>query len=124
MAWIQDRLYSFNIVRLVEGFLNINTLTISAAGYSWDLIVGGVDQAITPAIHPGEVVSLSMTVRNDGEEADDFRILTSGSAPIPSETSGTIPLAVGASSTYGPATFTMPDADISYAIETQHFEEY
>lgn len=124
MVWIADRVYTFTIARLLEGFLNIDKLTITAAGFGWDLIVGGVDQGITPAIHPGDIVGLSMSVKNTGLVADNFIIKTSGSAPVITETSAVIPLALGASTTYEPSNFTMPNADISYKIETFHESPY
>lgn len=121
MAWLLDRTYSFTISRLLEGFLNIQTLTISAGGWSWDLIVGGVDQEITPGIHPGDVASISMTVRNTGAIADNFiaRTTIGGAAP---EESGVMTLATDASSTWAPSTFVMPDADVGVLIETFHEE--
>ncbi len=121
MVWISDRTFSFTVARLLEGFLNIQTLTLNAGAWSWDLIVGGVDQAITPTVHVGESVSISMTVRNDGLDPDNFLIRSSINGGAPEESS-VIPLTVGATSTWSPTSFVMPDRDISIAIETFHEE--
>lgn len=121
MAWIPDRTYSFTVARLIEGFLNINRLTLSAGGWAWDLIVGGVDQAITPAVHPGDIVGISTTFKNEGAIADNFlaRISINGGAP---EESPILSLAIGATDSWSPSTFIMPDRDVSIMLETFHEE--
>jgi len=123
MVWKIDRTYTFSVVRLLEGFLNIEKLTISAAGLSWDLVDGGVDQGITPAIHPGDAVSMSMIVKNassqGGRAADNFIIITTIGTGTP-EQSPIIPLALDVTANYAPSSFIMPDKDISVKIETFH----
>jgi len=121
MVWRIDRTYSFTISRLLEGFLDIQTLTISAGGWSWDLIIGSVDQGITPGIHPGDVVSINMVVRNAGAIVDTFMVRTTVGASPPEE-SGIMTLAIGATDTWSPSTFVMPDADVNTLIETFHYE--
>jgi len=118
MAWIQDYIYSFSVAVLYEGLLKINSLTINGI----NMIVGGVDQAVTPLVHPGAIVSISMVVKNEGQFADDFKIEVYKGGTLYS-TSPTIPaLAINSTASYSPATFVMPSTNVPLEIRTFHFE--
>lgn len=121
MAWKIDREYPFTISVLLEGFLEIQTLTVSAGGWSWDLIIGGVDQKITPGIHPGDTVSIDMVVKNTGAITDNFKVRTTVGAALPEE-SGIMTLGIGLTDLWSPSTFVMPDTDVGILIETFHYE--
>ncbi len=117
MAWLQDQTYSFTIARLLEGFLRIDSLTVNGI----NMILGGVDQGITPTIHPGDTVSVEMVASNQGELADNFQIKAYKDGALFS-TSPSIPLAIGATYSYTPMVFTMPSANVGLEIRTFHEE--
>ncbi len=117
MAWIQDQTYSFTIARLLEGFLRIDSLTVNGI----NMIIGGIDQGVTPLIHPGESVSVNMIVSNQGELADNFQIKSFKDGALFS-TSTAIPLVIGATYSYVPMVFTMPNANVDIGIITYHEE--
>ena len=134
MVWHDDRVYPFTIARLLEGFLDIDLLTLSVPGFSWDLIVGGVDQGIVPTVHPGESVGLSMTVKNSiakgALSADNFIIditaigATTGTIFLSETSPEIVNLALDATSDYSTSTFIMPDENINAEIRTKHWEEF
>lgn len=118
MAYILDDSYSFTIARLLEGFLKINSLVVN----DQNMIVGGVDQGVTPLIHPGDTVMIDMSVSNQGELADDF-IIEFYKDEILYETSPEIVnLAIGGTSSFSPTSFVMPNANVSMEIITFHKE--
>ena len=118
MAWIQDQVYSFTIARLLEGFLRIDSLIVNG----WNMIIGGVDQGITPLVHPGDSVNVSMVVSNQGELVDDFIIEFYKDAMLYETSPEILALAIGGTSPYSPASFVMPNANVSIEIRTFHEE--
>ena len=118
MAWILDQTYSFTIARLLEGFLRIDSLVVNGI----NMIVGGVDQGVTPYIHPGDTVAVDMVVSNQGELADDFIIEIWKNAVLYATSPEILSLAIGMTSPYSPASFVMPDANVSIEIRTFHEE--
>lgn len=118
MAWIQDQTYSFTIARLLEGFLRIDSLTVNGV----NMIIGGVDQGVTPYIHPGSTVSVSMVVSNQGELTDNFliRVYKDGASYSTSPTISN--LAIGATASFSPPSFVMPNANVGIELRTFHEE--
>lgn len=126
MAWINDpeATYTFTIARLLEGFLTIERLTVSTPGGDFDMILGGVDQAIQAIAHPGESVGVSMTVKNNqamgSQSEDNFKvIITIGGSP---QESPEMFLALNQEDTFSPGSFIMPDNDVPISVETYHEE--
>ncbi len=118
MAWIQDQVYSFTIARLLEGFLRIDSLTVN--GYN--MIVGGVDQAVTPLIHPGDSVNIGMVVSNQGDLADNFIIELHKDGILYDTSPAIVALAIGGTSSFSPTSFVMPNANVALEIRTFHEE--
>jgi len=118
MAWNLDQTYSFTISRLLEGFLRIDSLIVNG----WNMIVGGVDQGVMPLIHPGDTVTMDMTVSNQGELADNFIIEVYKDASLYETSPEIVNLAVLATSSYSPLSFVMPDANVGIEIRTFHYE--
>jgi len=126
MVWINDpqATYSFSIARLLEGLLTIEELVISTPAGDFYMIIGGVSQAIQPIAHPGEVVDVSMTMKNNqamGSKSDDnFKIkITVAGSP---QESAPMFLALNQTETFYLPPFIMPDADVPISIETYHEE--
>ena len=118
MAYIPDQVYSFTIARLLEGFLRIDSLTVNGA----NMIIGGIDQGVTPLIHPGDTVNMNMVVSNQGDNTDDFIIEVYKDATLHETSPEIIGLAVGSTSSYSPTSFAMPDANVGIEIRTFHEE--
>lgn len=118
MVWIPDQVYSFTIARLLEGFLRIDSLTVNGV----NMIIGGVDQGVTPLIHPGDSVTMGMVVSNQGDNTDDFLIELYKDASLLETSPEIIGLAVGSTSSYSPSSFTMPGGNVSIEIKTFHSE--
>ena len=118
MAWIQDQTYSFTIARLLEGFLRIDSLTVNAV----NMIIGGVDQGVTPLIHPGDTVNVSMVVSNQGDQTDTFLIRVYKDAALFSTSPTIANLALGATASFSPPSFVMPNANVDLEIRTFHEE--
>jgi len=118
MAWIQDQTYSFTIARLLEGFLRIDSLTVNG----WNMIVGGVDQMVTPLVHPGDSVNISMVVSNQGELVDNFKIEIYKDVALYSTSPIISNLAIGGTSSFSPPSFVMPNANVALEIRTFHLE--
>ncbi len=120
MVWIEDSAarYSFTIARLLEGFLRIDSLTVNGT----NMIVGGVDQGVTPLIHPGASVNIGMTVSNQGELADNFLIEIYKDAAVFSTSPIISNLAIGGTSSFAPPPFVMPNANVNLEIRTFHEE--
>ncbi len=118
MAWIQDQTYSFTIARLVEGFLRIDSLTVNAV----NMIIGGVDQGVTPLIHPGDTVNVSMVISNQGDATDDFLIRAYKNATLYYTSPIFANLIIGGTASFSPASFVMPDANVDIEIRTFHRE--
>jgi len=119
MAYILDDSYSFTIARLLEGFLRIDSLVVNG----WAMIIAGVDQGVTPYIHPGDTVNVSMGVSNQGQLIDNFIIEFYKNAILYETSPEIVDLAIGGTSTYSPTSFVMPDANVSMEIRTFHYEE-
>ena len=118
MAWIQDQTYSFTIARLLEGFLRIDSLTVNGV----NMIVGGVDQGVTPLIHPGTSVNIGMVVSNQGQLVDNFQIKVFKDAALFATSPTITALAIGGTASFTPATFVMPNANVAIEIRTFHEE--
>ena len=124
MAYILDQTYSFTIARLLEGFLRIDSLVVNG----WAMIVGGVDQGITPYIHPGDSVNVDIIVSNQGELVDNFIIevhkdgILYATSPAILNLGVYDPIVGGPTSSYSPATFVMPNANVALEIRTFHEE--
>ena len=120
MAWIEDTAarYSFTIARLLEGFLRIDSLTVNGV----NMIIGGIDQGVTPLIHPGDSVNMGMAVSNQGNNVDNFLIRVYKDASLFSTSPTISNLAIGGTATFAPATFVMPNANVALEIRTFHEE--
>ncbi len=118
MAWVEDDSYPFTIARLLEGYLRIDSLIVNG----WNMIIGGIDQGLTPYIHPGETVTIDMVVSNQGEKVDNFLIRLYKNAVLYSTSPIISNLAIGATSPFSPASFVMPNANVALEIITWHEE--
>jgi len=120
MAWIgPDHTYTFTIARLLEGEMILDNLTVNGI----NLIVGGVDQGITPAIHLGDTVTISMRGKNVGRTADNFVITCQVGVATPESSPTFTNIAInGITASWSPSSFIMPDANVSVTIRTFHEE--
>ena len=120
MAWIgPDDSYSFTILRLLEGLLNLDSVILTAGTTSWNLIVGGVEQAVTAAVHPGDSVKLSMTGKNLGRTADNFVFTCQIGTATPQQSPIYSNIAVNAvTPTFTTSSFVMPDANVPVIIQS------
>ena len=118
MAWIPDQVYSFTIARLLEGFLRIDSLIVNGT----NMIIGGIDQGITPLIHPGDAVNVGMTVSNQGELSDNFIVELHKDGVLYETSPEILGLAIGGTSSYTPTSFIMPNANVGLEIRTFHEE--
>ena len=119
MAWIPDQVYSFTIARLLEGFLRIDSLIVNGT----NMIIGGIDQGVTPLIHPGDAVNVGMTVSNQGQLTDNFMIEIYKDGVLYEISPEILALSIGGTATYNLTSFVMPNANVSLEIRTFHEED-
>jgi len=127
MVYTIDKTYSFTISQLLEGFLEIQALTItnSTMGYGWNVVIGGVQQSVNITAHPGDVMTMTCTVKNTGKAVDNFQINRTGisTADTTANTFTVTGLGIftGANTASVPFTnFTMPAANVSMSVNTYH----
>lgn len=127
MVYTPDKTYPFTISQLLEGFLEVQALTItnSTMGYGWNVVIGGVQQSVNITAHSGDVMTMTCTVKNTGDVTDNFLINRTGisTADTTANTfnvNGLVKFTGSNVASIPFTSFTMPAANVSMIVSTFH----